>query len=193
MNKLVKIDRVSSLQEAENLERLGASILCFDLRHSQPQFSDVRRVDRTEAKSICDALRNARSAVHVSLAETSPEDAIAVALECKAHYIQLSAVDVPEPRFSEKCIEAGTAIIFSSIQASYDDDPSWILSRYSELDRRAIGFFQIELLTTVQDAWYRSSSTVSSVSRGAADRRYQPACSSGADIAVVELLSVINQ
>ena len=44
-------------------------------------------------------------------------------------------------------------IVYSGIEASYEDDPSWILSRYIEQENLNTSFYQIDLLGDMKNSW----------------------------------------
>jgi len=151
MNKLIKVDRVCSVDEAKAVEELGAGLIGVPL-DPDPRFADRRTVAMELAAEIGASLRTAGLVAMVDLRE-DPFDGIRRARAIGARLVQPLGGAIPEPQVRAALREAGISIVYAGIEAAHDDDPAWILSRYTTVDDLQAAFFQVDVLPEYRNAW----------------------------------------
>jgi hypothetical protein len=149
MEKLIKVDRVCSIKEAEKLTGMGVETIGVSL-HANPLFPDGRNLNLQEIKAIRGSLVNAKLAIEVGKDFNVPalQD---LRNEIEFEFLQTS--EIPPIDVRQAAQSLGIGIIYSGIEASYEDDPSWILSRFADTPELNASFFQIDLLGDMEDSW----------------------------------------
>ena len=140
---MAKVDSVGSAEDVAFCRDIGVSYLGIPVT----DISDLERIRHTVSDDFSDVC------YRFDLREI-PED------EC-VKFCQLrqpSAVDfvghfLPKKATCEDLLSKRSKVFFSNIEASYDTDPSWILSRHHELLGLENTIFQIDLLEQTEDAW----------------------------------------
>ncbi|MEA5471826.1 hypothetical protein [Spirulina sp. 06S082] len=151
--KLVKVDRVHSEQEVEILQNLGVNAITVTLS-SDSRFNDMRSIDKNRISSIKKIIRENT----LFIGELSFENCfnfLDFVIDVKFDYIQLySERNQTLPiKFCKQLKSKGIGFIYSSLEASYDTDPSWILRDIPDQLESNTDFFQVDLLPDVNDSW----------------------------------------
>lgn len=149
MDKLVKVDRVATVAEALQLEALGVDIIGVSMNKASA-YTDKRFLNITTVGEIANSLTNAKLAVEI--------DPIYTRLLELIEQVKPAYVEVPNPEIialeTAKILETESIeIIYSSISADYDDDPSWILTRYTNEDVFNVAFHQVDLVADMKNSW----------------------------------------
>ncbi|MBE9040987.1 hypothetical protein IQ235_09360 [Oscillatoriales cyanobacterium LEGE 11467] len=150
--KIVKVDRVNSVYEASQLDELCVDIISISISDSI-QFSDRRKVLEKEAIEIQKNLKNAKLCGQISVRDCNTQSCLNFIQNCGLTYVQLPFPEIPPIDFRRTLQELGVGLIYAGIEASYDDDPSWILSRFQDVEALNTEYFQIEILPVVQNSW----------------------------------------
>ena len=140
---MVKVDSIGSAKDVAICRDIGVSYLGIPVS----DVSDLERIRHTVSDDFSDVC------YRFDLREI-PED------EC-VKFCQLQqplAVDfvghfLPNKATCVDLLSKRSKVFFSNIEASYDTDPSWILSRHHELLGLENTLFQIDLLEQTEDAW----------------------------------------
>lgn len=139
MTFTIKVDRVQSLEFAKKLEGLGVNLIGISLAQFTPKDMILLR-------------RNLSQDIKIALEISSRED-LSLAAELIVEY-QIDYLQIPQRIYCsiKKSIERNKIpVILSGLEASYDDDPSWILPLVK--DKSTIAFYQIDLLPDMVDSW----------------------------------------
>ena len=150
-NKLVKVDRVRSAEEAATVERWGADLVGVSL-DEDPRFDDGRYVLAQQAAVIGEALRNASLVAAMDLAD-DPQRILELAATAGAGMVQPIAGAVPPPAVRKALTEKGIGIVYGGIEIAHDDDPGWIFSSYADTADLGAALFQAEVLPEYRDSW----------------------------------------
>lgn len=146
---MIKVDRVNSVNEAENLQKIGCDFISISLDKSK-FFNDDRYVSLDEALKI----RMTLSKSKLVLEMTAEEADVSIIEKIQPDYIQFSEYDLPSKEFVEKLISLKFKLIGAGINVSYEDSPSWILSGYDDMKKNNLSFFQVDLLGDVENSWH---------------------------------------
>ncbi len=147
---LKKIDRVSSVKEAFELQNIGIDIIGISM-YDKPFWGDKRVVDKQTASSIRRVLNKSKLACEIGIESALCN--ISFIEEMKFDYVQISDNDFPSLELRQQLQSKNIGIIYSGLVASYDDDPSWILSRYNDVPDLNAAYYQIDLLGDMEDSW----------------------------------------
>ncbi|KHD08375.1 hypothetical protein PN36_33890 [Candidatus Thiomargarita nelsonii] len=148
MKPIIKVDRVSSVQEATELQNLGVNIIGVSLK-SETLFDDKRQVSKEMACSIRECLVSAKLCGEVDI----NDDLVTLTRNCGFDLIQCSKTEIPENSIRKVLKELGVGLVYSGIEASYEDDPSWILSHFEKEKELYASYFHVDLLTDIDDSW----------------------------------------
>lgn len=153
MNSLIKkVGRVKSATEAVMLEKLGANLIGCSLSNNF-KFKDERVVTEETVLSIQKVLKKAKTFVEISIDNSNTYDIIKLAKRLNFDYIQPVGQTIPHLTLRETLSKENIGIIYSNIEVSHDEDPTWILSRYQDEKNVNASFFQIDLLPEYQNSW----------------------------------------
>ena len=149
MKPIIKIDRVSSVEEAVELQQLGANIITvsFDL---DPKFRDTRKISKNLASFIRKGLISAQLGCELS---NFNEDTLLLVESCGFDFVQVPNTKIPSLDFRRKLTELNIGLIYSGIEASYEDDPTWILSRFENESELGASYFQLDILADMDNSW----------------------------------------
>lgn len=150
MKPIVKVDRVSSVEEASELQQLGVNIIgvSFDL---DPRFKDVRKIQRELARSIRKCLVSAQLCCELP---TIDDETLFLIESCDFDFLQVSNAKIPPLNFRRRLKQLGIGLIYSGIEASYEDDPAWIMSRFEDEKELGASYFQLDLLADIDGSWF---------------------------------------
>ncbi|GIF02019.1 hypothetical protein [Paractinoplanes rishiriensis] len=149
-NKLIKVDRVRSAGEAREVEALGAGLVGVQLA-TDPRFADDRAVTVLEAAAIGRELRRAGLVLVMELRDAERvRDVIA---ETGATLVQPIIGVVPPAEVRAAVRDAGAGIVYGGVEIAHDDDPGWVLSRYTDTPGLDAALFQADVLTEYRDSW----------------------------------------
>lgn len=126
------VARVRSAAEAASFERLGAGLIGVTL-DPDARFDDARTVTVGEAVEIGTALGSARLVLAANLGDDLERTRAAVA-RTGARLVQPVNGLLPPDPVRSALREAGVGIVYGGVEISHDDDPSWVFSRYAEVD-----------------------------------------------------------
>jgi len=149
MKQIIKVDRVSSVKEAHELETLGVDIIGIALQ-SRTKLDEQYLVSQSVAHSIREALVSAQLCGEVDI----NDDLVALTKNYKFDFIQFPKTEIPLPYLRKRLKELGVGLIYSGIEASYEDDPSWILSRFEQEQALYAAYFHVDLLTDIENSWH---------------------------------------
>lgn len=150
MSKIIKVDRVASVQEALELQKLNVDIIGVTLNENN-LYSDNRVLDFESALSIGKKLDSSK--LSLELPSNGYKDILKNVEMSKVSYIQVPQnvkLTIEEIEFLSK---KNIGVIYSGIEASYEDDPAWILSQYTSSQNSDVSFYQIDLLSDMENAW----------------------------------------
>lgn len=148
MNKVIKVDRVCTIAEALELENLGVDIIGVTLNNTSV-YPDNRVLNFECVSMISNVLTSTKLAIEVSYNCSNLFELIE---EMKPSYIQISGTELIPIEQVKKLIEENVNLIYAGINASYQDDPSWILSRFID-SYSNVSFYQVDLLADIENSW----------------------------------------
>ena len=148
MKPLVKVDRVSSVEEAVQLQKLGVDIIGISL-DTDSRFRDCRYVTLDIARKICDALEGSFLCCELK----STNLLITLTNNCNLDFVQCPNWIVLESEFTENLKKKNISLVYSNIQADRDDDPGWIIYPLPEEGSIINTIYQVNLLTDIYDSW----------------------------------------
>lgn len=152
MNKLIKkVGRVKSIAEATMLEEIGANLIGVSLSDNF-KFDDERIVTEEIALSIRKVLKKAKIFGEISI-DNDISHIIKLVKRLDFNYIQPVGQSIPSLELREELFKENIGIIYSNIEVSHDEDPSWILSRYLDEKNLNASFFQLDLLPEYENSW----------------------------------------
>ncbi|MBU2667429.1 hypothetical protein KOI35_28350 [Actinoplanes bogorensis] len=150
-NKLIKVDRVRSVDEAIALEKLGTDLIGVDLA-PDPRFDDGREITVEQAVEIDTALSRA-SLVPVMNLDDDPGRIVQTAQAVHARMVQPVRRAVLSADVRAGLSEAGIGIVCAGIEIAHDDDPGWVISDYTAQPDLEVSFFQADVLPEYHDSW----------------------------------------
>ncbi|MBW4542938.1 MAG: hypothetical protein KME25_00595 [Symplocastrum torsivum CPER-KK1] len=152
MDKLIKkVDRVSTIEEAIQLQDCGVEIISISIS-GDPKFNDNRVITEEAAIEIRKMLKTSKSVAEI-LIENNWNKTIDLIEKIGIDYVQPLGNQIPHRDFRKELYKKGIGIIYSNIEASYDDDPSWILSSFVNEDNLNSSYYQIDLLGNMENSW----------------------------------------
>jgi hypothetical protein len=146
-----KVDRVSTIEEAIKLQDLGVEIIGMSLS-KDPKFNDNRVIKEESAIEIIQVLKSSKSMVEI-LIKDNLNKTIDMIEKLGVDYVQPLGKQIPPIDFRNELYTKGIGIIYSNIEVSYDDDPSWILSSFVNEDKLNSSYYQIDLLGDIENSW----------------------------------------
>ena len=153
MNKLIKkVGRVKSVNEAIILEKLGANLIGFSLSDNF-KFEDERVVTEETILLIQKVLHKAKTFGEIFIDNSDAYDIVKLVKRLNFDYIQPVGQTIPSLTLRETLSKENIGIIYSNIEVSHDEDPTWILSRYQDEKNLNASFFQIDILPEYQNSW----------------------------------------
>ena len=154
MNNLIKkVGRVKTVSEAVTLEKLGANLIGFSLSDNF-KFKDERVVTEETVLSIQKVLKRVKTFGEIFIDNSDTYDVVKLAKRLNFDYIQPVGQTIPSLPLRETLFKENIGIIYSNIEVSHDEYPTWILSRYQDEKNLNVSFFQIDLLPEYQNSWY---------------------------------------
>ena len=152
MNKIIKVDRVQSVSEAIQLEKVGANIIGVSLSKNA-RFNDNRNITLNTAFSIGQSLTNAKYAIEVDF-NWELKRIVKLAKELRVDFIQPNDHNIPDAKYIRALAAEGIQIIYPHIEVSHNSDPSWILSRFEGKKQLNAAYFQLDIFSDYSDdAW----------------------------------------
>jgi len=146
---LKKVDRVNSVNEASELQDLGVDIIGVSFKDLSIHSED-RTLDIESILQIRQVLRVSDLAIEVPVGYN---DILFLVNKTKPNYIQISGNGMLSVEIRKQLEVRGIGIVYSGIEVSYDDDPSWILSSYKDIEALNVSFFQLDLIGNVKNSW----------------------------------------
>jgi hypothetical protein len=150
-NDLIKVDRVSSADEASALERLGVDLLGVDLT-PDPRFDDGREITVEQAARIDRSLARATLVPVLELAD-EPARIVGIAQTLHARMVQPARRAVPPADVRAALSDAGVGIVYGGIEIAHDDDPGWVFGDFTDGQDLGASFFQVDVLPEYADSW----------------------------------------
>ncbi len=151
MKILKKVDRVKEINEAIQLEKLGVDFIGVSLI-DDPRFSDDRKVSEARALSIRNVVKKS-ALVGEIIVHDDFEPILSLIKKIGLDYIQVSENQIIPVEFKQELAKLNRGIIYSNIEASYEDDPAWILDEYESYQNGNNTFFQVDLLGDMENSW----------------------------------------
>jgi hypothetical protein len=152
MNKIIKkVDGVKSIIEALELQKLGVDLIGVFI-NSDLAFGNEVIVDKATIIAIKGELEKSKL-VGVLYMPFDDEAILALIDEVEFDYIQIVGHILPSVFFRKELQKRRIGIIYSGIAASYDDDPTWILSRYVEKSDLNVSYYHVNFLGEVSNSW----------------------------------------
>ena len=153
MNKIIrKVDRVSTVEEALQLQSLGVEMIGTVI-DSDENFNDNRVIPDVTAFEISQRLSSSKFVVELSVKDHFDETLERVE-KLGVDYLQPLENRILPLDFQKTLSQKGIGIIYSNIEVSYDDDPSWILSPFLDEYNVDLSYYQIELLGDIENSWH---------------------------------------
>ncbi len=146
---LLKVDRVATVEEALELERLGVDILSVDIVDREI-FDDDRTIEVEQAQLIKNSLTKAKLSGNFhddSWGDIEDIDKI------KLDYVEYSGRCSLDLDIKDELDKRNIKIIYSSLITDIEEDPNRILA---SLDPRKLldgMYYQINLMGGMKDAW----------------------------------------
>jgi hypothetical protein len=150
-NKLIKVDRVRSVEEAAAVEERGAGLVGVEV-HPDPRFDDDRTQAVEQARAIGRSLRQAKLVVTADLGD-DPGRVLSVVSATGASLVQTVTTALPSQEIRAALSDVGIGIVYAGIEISHDDDPSWVFGAYSDTPDLNAALFQVDVLTEYSDSW----------------------------------------
>jgi hypothetical protein len=148
MKPVIKVDRVSSIEEAERLESCGVDIIGVFISEDV-RFGDDRKISKQLALDIQRSLSSAKLCCQLFW----DSDLLEFAQNSNFDFIQLLEYELPKDSSYQLTKESKMRIVYSGISASYDDEPSSILDGFeNEVDFHNC-YFHIDLLAHMEKSW----------------------------------------
>ena len=154
LKPIIKIDRVTTVKEALELENLGVDFIVVQLS-DDPRFTDNRNVSINTALDIKQSLKRAKL-VWWFWIEDNYDYALDIINKIWLKYIQ-QETHWKLPNDLRKILKKKWInFIYSNIVASYEDEQSWILDRYKFKDRDywTPMFYDVDLLWDMGNSRY---------------------------------------
>ena len=148
---LKKVDRVKDINEAIQLEKLGVEFIGVSLI-DDPRFTDNRKVSEETALSIRNAVKKSTLVGEISLNGDS-EQVLSLIKKIDFDYVQVWENQIIPEEFKQELSKLNIGIVYSNIEASYEDDPSWILDDSNIFQKINSTFFQVDLLGDMKNSW----------------------------------------
>ncbi len=144
MNRLlIKVDHTQSRDDVVFCRKIGVNCLGITITNAA-DMNWIGQITKGDVSDVC---------LRFDLSITSEDEIIKTCHQIRPWGIDFTGHFVPGKENCQALISEGFRLFFSNIEASYDTDPSWILSRYEELHGLQNTFFQIDLLEETADAW----------------------------------------
>ncbi|WP_143234597.1 hypothetical protein [Paractinoplanes atraurantiacus] len=150
-NKLFKIDRVRSVEEAVEVDRLGADLIGVAIDRD-PRFDDGRYVRAEEVASIAAAVRQAEVVVMMDLLD-DPGRVLDIVRMAEVRSVQPIAGRIPPLAVRGALREIGVGIVYGGIEIAHDDAPEWVFDLHDATPQLDVEFFQVDLLPEYRDSW----------------------------------------
>ena len=152
MNSLIKVDRVGSAIEATELQQLGVSHMGIFLG-TDSRFSDSRGLIKEQAIEIRKVLTKSKLIIEVDFDHILLKPLIHLVQEVRADYIQLNSNIPVSPNVYQAIKAIGCGLFYSGIEASYEDDPSWLFADFENTVDFEKVLFQVSLLPDIENSW----------------------------------------
>jgi len=144
-NTLIKVDRVATVEEALNLERLGTDIITVSLEEN-PTFDDNRLIELKQARLIRNSLSSAKLAgdFHTNFSEL---EVIQVVDEIGLNYVQHSWREKTSYEFMKALEMKNVGTIYSDFIVNLDSDGCYLVTEtIKEEDLFNGSYYQVDLL-----------------------------------------------
>lgn len=151
-NLFKKVDRVKDINEAIELEKLGVDFIGVSLIED-PRFSDNRKVSGATALSIRKVLKKSTLVGEIAL-NSNWNQIISLVKSVGFDYIQVWDNQIVPEELKQQLLKLDIGIIYSNIEASHEDDPSWIIDETKSNKNISKTFFQVDLLGEVENSWH---------------------------------------
>lgn len=152
MRKIVKkVDGVKSVNEALELQELGADLISVSVNYDLA-FGDKVVVDKYTIIAIRSELHTTKlvGSIFMNFDEGAM---LKLTDEIGFDYIQILGHIMPSIQFRKELEKRGIGIIYSRIDASYDDDNNWILATYDEESDLNASYYNVSYLGDVTNSW----------------------------------------
>lgn len=120
MTKLLKVDRVSTPEEAAQLATIGVDVISVAV-DPDPRFNDDRTVPDSAVAAIGYAAASARLALEISFEEGSDAPVERV-LALAPDFVQPRGRWMPSPSALSRFADAGIEMLWANIAVTHDDD-----------------------------------------------------------------------
>jgi hypothetical protein len=149
-NKLIKVDRIRSAEEAAAVERLGVDMVGVSLS-PDPRFYDDRVVTVDQAAKIGEVLERATL---VTAMELKDRDLVMRTVAAtRAGMVQPITGAIPAPEVRATLSDSGIGIVYGNIEIAHDDDPGWVFSPYADTPYLNAALFQADVLPEYRESW----------------------------------------
>jgi len=142
-NLIVKIDQLAERGDVEFCRQIGANYIGIPIANA----SELERLAQLTGGDASDV------SLRLDLREISEDESVKICRQQRPKSVDFVGHFVPSKATCDCLLSEGFELFFSNIEASYDTDPSWILSRYEELWGLERTSFQVDLLEQTEDAW----------------------------------------
>ncbi|MFR9779620.1 hypothetical protein ACL02O_26625 [Micromonospora sp. MS34] len=140
-----------SVAEAVAVEELGSAMVGVAL-DADPRFADDRAIPMELAGEIGKALSRAKFVVELDF-RNDPIDALRRAEALRPDLVQPITGAIPPTDVRAALGRSGIGIAYAGIEIAHDDDPSWVLSRYTGTADLDAALFQVDVLPEYQNSW----------------------------------------
>jgi hypothetical protein len=153
MNRIIrKVDRIKSLNEALELESIGVDMITVSLNDGG-MFSDDRVLDKAVVFSIREGIKKAKLVGEVNFSYDI-SNVRSFLYDVDFDFIQVVGPELPSLDIRREIQAKEIGIIYGGIETSYEDDPSWILSKYNQVPELNASFYQVDLLGDIDNSWH---------------------------------------
>lgn len=143
LKRMVKVDSIRSAEDVVFFREIGVNYLGIPV----VGISDLERTRSVVSDDFSDVC------YRFDLREISEDECVKFCQFQEPLAVDFVGHFLPNRSTCEAVLSKQSQVFFSNIEASYDTDPSWILSRHHELLDLENTFFQIDLLEQTEDAW----------------------------------------
>ncbi len=140
---MFKVDGIVNVEDVPSLRDIGVSILGISVADAA-NLERLRHIVSDDYTDVC---------YRFDLRKITDDECVKVCEMQQPLAVDFVGHFLPTKEVCEALLAKGINVFFSNIEASYDTDPSWILSRHHKLLALKNTNYQIDLLEQTEDAW----------------------------------------
>lgn len=149
-DKIIKVDRVFTVEEALRLESVGATIVSVMLLQ-EDDYNETRAVTKDCAASIRKYLKTAKFCIEMYPSHWESPNFLPWLLEIRPDYVQVIHNYMPSLETQVEYSSHGFRFFIDRYEVSSDYDPDWIIPLPSGALKSSI--FQVDVFGDYLDSW----------------------------------------